>query len=174
LFREASSRQSLDNGVVDFESLQDDFLRITTDIVYCTVSTVDPAGRPRSRVMHPIFEVVDGQPRGWAVTDRTPLKDRHLAANPYVACFYWSPAQDTVAIDCTADWVEDEEALRQVWALFAAPEPPGWGDLSGYGEAGTHHPRFHVLRLRPYRIQILRREQFAVGDFTPRTWRREG
>ena len=97
--------------------------------------------------MHPIFEVVDGQPRGWALTDRTPLKDRHLAANPHVACFYWSPAQNTVAIDCTAEWVEDDEVLRQVWDIFAAPEPPGWGDLSGYGEAGIHHPRFHVLRL---------------------------
>ena len=49
----------------------------------------------------------------------------------------------------------------------------GLGDLSGYGEAGIHHPRFHVLRLRPYRIQILRGEQFAAADFTPRTWRRD-
>jgi hypothetical protein len=68
----------------------------------------------------------------------------------------------------------DEETLLQVWDIFAAPEPPGWGDLSGYGEAGIHHPRFHVLRLRPYRIQILRAEQLAVGDFKPRIWRRGG
>jgi general stress protein 26 len=159
---------------MDFEPLRGDFLRLTAEIVYCTVTTVDPQGRPRSRVMHPIFEVVDGHPRGWAVTDRTPLKDRHLAANPHVACSYWSPTQNTVAIDCTAEWVVDDEVLRQVWDVFAAPEPPGWGDLSGYGAAGIHHPRFHVLRLQPYRVQILRAEQFAAGDFTPRTWRRTG
>ena len=157
---------------MDFEALRADYLRFTAGIVYCTVTTVDPAGRPRSRVMHPIFEVVDGEPRGWAVTDRTPLKERHIAANPHVACFYWSPAQNTVAIDCTAEWVEDDEVLREVWDIFAQPEPPGWGDLSGYGDAGIHHPLFHVLRLTPYRIQILRAEQLASGDLTPRRWRR--
>jgi general stress protein 26 len=159
---------------MDFEPLGPDFVRFTADIVYCTVTTVDPSGRPRSRVMHPIFEIVDGLPRGWAVTDRTPLKERHLAANPHVACFYWSPAQNTVAIDCTAEWVCDEETLHQVWDIFAAPEPPGWGDLSGYGDLGIHHPRFHVLRLQPYRVQILRGDQLAVGDFSPRVWRRDG
>jgi hypothetical protein len=59
---------------MDFEPLHADFLRITADTVYCTVTTVDPDCRPRSRVMHPIFEVVDGVPRGWALTDRTPLR----------------------------------------------------------------------------------------------------
>ena len=157
---------------MDFEPLRADFLRITAEIAYCTVTTVDPVGRPRSRMMHPIFEVVEGQPRGWAVTDRTPLKNRHLAAHPYVACSYWSPQQDSVAIDCWAGWVEDDDVLLQVWDLFASPEPPGWGDLSGYGEDGISHPRFHVLRLTPYRVQILRGQQFAAGDFSPRTWAR--
>jgi hypothetical protein len=32
--------------------------------------------------MHPFLEVVDGEPMGWAVTDRSPVKTRHLAANP--------------------------------------------------------------------------------------------
>ena len=32
---------------MDFEPLRADFLRITTEIVYCTVTTVDPKGRPR-------------------------------------------------------------------------------------------------------------------------------
>ncbi len=51
---------------MDFGPFRADFLAFTTDIVYCTVTTVSPDGRPRSRVMHPIFEVVDGAPRGWA------------------------------------------------------------------------------------------------------------
>jgi len=123
--------------------------------------------------MHPIFEVVDDEPRGWAVTDRTPVKTGHLGANPHVACFYWSPAQNTVAIDCTAAWVDDDEMKRYVWDLFASPNPPGWGDLSGYGTAGIRHPQFHVLALKPWRIQILRGEQVAAGDFTPRVWRLE-
>ena len=116
---------------MDFETLAADFLRFTTDIVYCTVTTVDPAGRPRSRVMHPIFEVVDGQPRGWAVTDRTPLKERHLAANPHVACFYWSPAQNTVAIDCTAEWVEDERCCARSGTSSPRPNHPAGGTCRG-------------------------------------------
>ncbi len=158
---------------MDFGSFRADFLAFTTDIVYCTVTTVSPDGRPRSRVMHPIFEVVDGAPRGWALTDRTPLKDRHLAANPYVSCCYWSPAQNTVTIDCTASWVTDDDTLREAWELFADPEPPGWGDLSGYGDAGIHHPRFNLLRLQPYRVQVLRAEDLAAGNYTPRLWRAE-
>jgi hypothetical protein len=159
---------------MDFEPLGADFLRMTADIVYCTVTTVDPEGRPRSRAMHPIFEVMDGDPRGWAATDRTPLKKPPSGGKPVRRLLLLGPAQDTVAIDCTAGRVEDDEVLRQVWDIVAAPEPPGWADLSSYGEAGISHPRFHDLRLNPYRVQILRGEQFAAGDFTPRTWRFTG
>jgi hypothetical protein len=33
-----------------FAALKDDFLRLTAEIVWCTVTTVDSQGRPRSRV----------------------------------------------------------------------------------------------------------------------------
>ncbi len=156
---------------MEFAELEADFRRFTADIVYCTVTTVSPLHRPRSRVMHPIFEVVDGLPRGWAVTDRTPVKTRHLESNPHVACFYWSPAQNTVSIDCVATWVTDDSVRHDVWDLFAAPSPIGWGDMSGYGAEGINHPRFHVLELKPWRVQILAAEQLAAGDFTALTWR---
>jgi general stress protein 26 len=156
---------------MQFSELADDFRRLTADIVYCTVTTVDDRNRPRSRVMHPIFEVADGEPRGWAVTDRTPVKAGHLAANPHVACFYWSPAQNTVSIDCVASWATGDLELQHAWDLFAGPPPLGWGDMSGYGAEGIRHPTFHVLRLQPWRIQILLADQFAAGDFTPRIWR---
>ena len=47
------------------------------------------------------------RPVGGVVTSKTPVKARHLATNPYVACSYWSPAQSIVYIDCIARWVED-------------------------------------------------------------------
>jgi hypothetical protein len=37
-----------------FRPFEEDFLRITADIVWCTLTTVDRKGRPRSRVVHPI------------------------------------------------------------------------------------------------------------------------
>ena len=154
-----------------FANIQEDFLRFTADIVYCTVTTVDAQGRPRSRVMHPIFEVVDGQPIGWAVTDRSPVKTRHLAANPYVSCAYWSPAQNTVYVDCQASWVDDTAGKQHVWELFRGTPPPlGWGDMSAYEPEGIAHPLFEPLRLSPWRVQVLRAEQVASGDFHPRTW----
>ena len=33
-----------------FADIQHDFLRFTAEIVYCTVTTVDARGRPRSRI----------------------------------------------------------------------------------------------------------------------------
>lgn len=32
------------------------FVEVAHGIVWCTIATVDPLGRPRSRVMHPIWE----------------------------------------------------------------------------------------------------------------------
>jgi general stress protein 26 len=155
-----------------FSDLADDFLSLITDIVYCTVTTVDGAGRPRSRVMHPIFEVVEGKPMGWAVTDRTPIKTRHLATNPHVCCFYWSPKQNTVSVECLATWVDDDTTREHVWRVFRETPPPlGWGDLGAYEPERIHHPLFHPLQLTPWRVQILSSEQMAAGDFHPRSWR---
>jgi general stress protein 26 len=156
-----------------FADIQQDFLRFTAEIVYCTVTTVDPRGRPRSRVMHPIFEVVQEQPMGWAITNRSPVKTRHLAANPHVSCAYWSPAHNAVYVDCVANWVDDMAGKQYVWDLFrSTPAPLGWGDLSAYQPEGIGHPLFEPLRLSPWRIQVLRAEQMIGGDFHPRTWLR--
>jgi 2-polyprenyl-6-methoxyphenol hydroxylase-like FAD-dependent oxidoreductase len=45
-----------------FAELEQDFLRITAETVFCTATTVDAAGRPRNRILHPIFVVRDGRP----------------------------------------------------------------------------------------------------------------
>jgi uncharacterized pyridoxamine 5'-phosphate oxidase family protein len=100
-----------------FAALEEEFLRFTREIVLCMATTVDAGGRPRSRMLHPIFEVVDGRPGGWVETSKTPVKAAHLAANPYMACAYRSPAQNTVFVDCLARWVEDAKAKRQVFDL---------------------------------------------------------
>ena len=152
----------------------DDAMAFMADIVYCTVTTVDERGRPRSRVMHPIFERVGDGLVGWALTDRSPVKTRHLAANPHVSCSYWSPAQNTVAVDCVASWVDDEDddTRQHVWHVFAdTPGPLGWGDLSAYEPERTHHRLFCPLRLVPWRVQVLRADQLAAGDVHPRVWR---
>jgi hypothetical protein len=160
-----------------FAPFAEEFLRFTSEIVWCTATTVDSAGRPRSRVLHPIFEVTDDRPVGWVLTGRTPVKSRHLAANPHVACAYWSPAQNVVYLDCVASWVADNDAetKRYVFDLFATTPPPlGYGPegVAGYGPDGPASPIFTPLRLDPWRVQILRFEGWT-GNLTPRIWRAE-
>jgi hypothetical protein len=154
-----------------FAALEEEFLRFTRAIVPCTATTVDARGRPRSRMLHPIFEVVDGRPVGWVVTSKTPVKAAHLAANPHMACAYWSPAQNTVFVDCLARWVEDAETRRRVFDLFQSTPPPLGYDLSGFGADGPDNPLFTPLRLDPWRIQVMRGEEFPVGNLAGRIWR---
>ena len=153
--------------------LERDFLRITAQTIFCTMTTVDSAGRPRGRVLHPIFVVRDGRPRGWALTSRTPLKARHLAANPHVSCSFWTPSHDTVFVDAVATWVEDERERRETWELFLdTPAPLGWGadGMAGYGPLKWNGPSYSALRLEPWRVQVMRGEAFAAGDMTGRVW----
>ena len=156
-----------------FAPYEQDFLQLTSEIIWCTVTTVDSRGRPRSRVLHPIWTVVDDRPLGWIATGKTPVKARHLAANPYVACSYWSPAQNLVYADCVASWVEDVTAKQEVWDLFMTTPPPLGYDLSKAGWEGPHSPAFTALQLRPYRVQILRADNFPFGNLVPRMWRGE-
>jgi general stress protein 26 len=159
---------------VSFDELEQDFLRITTDTVFCVATTVDERGRPRGRVIHPIFVVRDGLPVGWALTGRTPLKTRHLEANPHMACSYWSPSHDTVFVDSVASWVDDDAEKADVWDLFLnTPEPLGWGPdgMAGYGPDEWRNPIFTPLRLDPWRVQVMRGEEYPLGTLTGTVWR---
>jgi hypothetical protein len=158
----------------DFAELEEDFLRIVRETVFCSFTTVDAAGRPRSRMLHPIFVVRDARPLGWALTGRTPLKTRHLAANPHVSCAYWSPSHDTVFVDCAASWVEDDDEKAAVFELFRdTPTPLGWGPegVAGYGEDEWRNPVFTPLRLVPWRVQVMTGDNYPAGELTGRVWR---
>jgi hypothetical protein len=157
-----------------FTALEEDFLRITAQTVFCVATTVDAGGRPRGRVLHPVFVVDEGRPLGWALTGRTPLKTRHLDVNPHMSCSYWTPSHDTVLIDCVAGWVEDEDEKRRVWELFRdAPKPLGWGaeGLAGYGPDRWLSGLFTPLRLEPWRVQVMTGDQYPHGELTGRVWR---
>jgi hypothetical protein len=156
---------------MEFEELRDDFLRITAEIAWCTVATVDTQGRPRTRVLHPYWEVVDGRPVGWIGTSRSPLKARHLEANPFVSCSYWSPKQETAQVDCRTSWAPEEN--ERVCQLFLDAEPP-----LGYDPAmipqfadGPLDSEFEVLRLDPWRLMLLTAEDAATGNWYQRVWR---
>lgn len=159
---------------MSFAPLQDEFLRITAQTVFCVATTVDKQGRPRGRMLHPVFVVRDGRPVGWALTGRTPLKVAHLAANPHLCCAYWNPSHDTAFVDCVAGWVEDDAEKERVWELFRDTPPPlGWGPegLAGYGPDRWRSPIFTPLRLDPWRVQVMAGSEYPGGELTGRVWR---
>src|SRR6478736_4838111 len=87
----------------------DDALEVTRRVVWCVLTTVDGTGRPRNRVVHPVWERNDAAVRGWITTRRSPVKDAHLAANRHVGCAYAGADHDVAYFDCTATWANRDE-----------------------------------------------------------------
>jgi general stress protein 26 len=141
--------------VDNFLGVRAPFEAYVGDIVYAIMTTVDRRERPRARVLIPVWEVVDDQPVGWLATYRTPVKAAHLADNPHATFSYWTPKQDFVAVDTVARWVDDRVTRRHVWELYRTTSPHGAGyDLGRYWR-DPDDPVLHVLRLDPYRVQVV-------------------
>lgn len=144
--------------VTSFDQLKDQFDAYIGDIVYATMTTVDKKGRPRARVLIPVWEVVDGKPVGWLATYRTPVKEAHLANNPHTTFSYWTQRQNAASLDTVAEWVDvdDLETRRHVWELYSKTSPQGAGYDLGKFWKGVSDPKLHVLRLDPWRVQVIR------------------
>lgn len=154
-----------------FAQIRDDVAEILGTIVYATMTTVDRRGRPRSRVLIVVWELDGPRPVGWLATFKTPVKAAHLAQNPHVTTSYWSPRQDAVYLDSVARWTDDAEIDQRVWQLYRQGSPPGVGYNPAAYWRGPDDPAFHVLRLDPWRVQVLRALDVARGDLTGRIWR---
>jgi hypothetical protein len=78
-----------------------------------------------------------------------------------------------VFVDCVASWVEDEREKEEVWDVFLeTPQPLGWGPegMAGYGEEKWRSPVFTPLRLAPWRVQVMRGEEYPLGRLTGSVW----
>ena len=132
--------------------------------VWAAMTTVDAGGRPRNRVVHPVW-VFDGNTlTGWLTTRRTPLKSRHLAANPHVSLAYVGATTDFAYFDCTAEWVDDLAGRQECWdAFLGADEPVRYNPATIWPE-GPGATNFAALRFRPYRVQAARAATIAAGS----------
>jgi hypothetical protein len=151
--------------------VQKEFIDRAHRIVWCTVATVGADNRPRSRILHPIWEISDEAPgegdsellTGWIVTRATPVKKRHLAHSPFVSCSYWEPGHEVAIADCHARWIEDVATRQRVWELYRdAPGPLGYDFWSVFPE-GPAGESPSLLRLTPYRLRM-----FDVDTLTGR------
>lgn len=137
-----------------FADLEDDFLALTDEIVWCTVATVDRRQRPRSRIMHVAWELDGGRPVGRITTRRTPLLTAHLARNDFVSCTYWTPKHRVVYADCQASWVDDTAAKARAWEVMALKASRLRFDPYAAWPGGPTDPTFEVIRLDPWRVQV--------------------
>ncbi len=124
-------------------------------IVWASVATVDSHHRPRSRILHPIWQW-DGQHLvGWIATSPTATKRAHLATQPYASVNYWTPAHDTCVAECRAALLFDDETRRMVWNLFRdGPPPVGYDPSIVPAWTSPTADAFAVLRLEPWRLRV--------------------
>ena len=148
---------------IDLETLEL-AVAIAHETVWCAMTTVDSQRRPRSRIVHPVWQLAGEQLQGWLTTRRTPLKSAHLAGNPFISLAYIAPTTDFAYFDCRAEWVEDEAGKRQCWEAFlSAPEPARYDPASIWPE-GPESETFSALRFTPYRVQAARAAQVGRGE----------
>ena len=108
-----------------FNEIAPAFVEMAHEIVWCAAATVDGKGRPRSRVLHPIWEWDGNHLTGWIMTGATPIKLAHLEASPHMSCNYWAPSHDTCLAECRVEWANDIETKQRVWDLFLNGPAPG-------------------------------------------------
>ena len=148
-----------------------DFVEIAHRIVWCTVATTDTAGRPRTRILHPIWEwdPVSSTLVGWIATGPDSLKAKHLASTPFVSLTYWDPAHDVATAEADASWHNDDESRTWLWNRYKdAPPPIGYDPAIIPGWDGPTSPGFGALRLDPVRLHVIHALDFANAT----TWKR--
>jgi len=135
--------------IANFEDIQTEFMQRVQQAVYCSVATVDRKGRPRSRVMHVIW---DG-PIGWVITWPESHKAKHLAHNPYVSLAYITHPTTPVYVEAITAWVTDCTEQQRIWDLHKVLPPPlGFDPGPHFGTIA--HRFFGLLRFTPWRVEL--------------------
>ena len=154
--------------VASFSDIENDFMERVRRIVWCTVATVDRQGRPRTRILHPIWE----GSTGWIATGRQSHKAKHLERNPYVSLTYWDQQHQQIYADCKAEWDDSPQQKQRIWDLYKSTPPP-LGYDPGIIWQSPEDPTYGVLKLTPWRIEL-----FALSDLfsraPPRIWHAAG
>ena len=143
------------------------FIDVAHRIVWATVATIDPEDRPRSRVLHPIWEWDGSTFVGWIATSPTPIKIAHLAHRPFASVNYWDQQQDMAYADKIT-----RVGLR-VWDLFEhGPEPVGYDPRLIPVWTEPTRPEFAVLRLDPWRLRVFPGSMLGTGQGEVLDWHR--
>lgn len=134
--------------VTTLAEIEQEFVERAHKMVWCNLATIDTHNRPRSRVVHPVWE----GGIGWIGSRPTSHKTKHLAQNPYVSLAYVADVAVPVYIDAFAEWITDDTEKQRVWDFFKnTPAPVGYDPAPMYKNGLAD---FGVLKLTPWRIEI--------------------
>jgi hypothetical protein len=137
------------------------FVEIAHRIVWCSLATVDDRGRPRSRLVHPVWRIKPhGELVGFVSSRRASPKSAHLAAHPYASCSYWDPEHDVAVAECHAAW---DPRPQESWHVFSDHEPPVGFDPEAMFAGGLASPDAGIVMLRPWRVRWGRAADLATG-----------
>lgn len=152
--------------VPEFSEIAEEFQRRIARTVWCTMATIDTAGRPRTRIIHPIWE----GSTGFIATGRHSLKEKHLAGNPMTSFTYWDPVHEQVYIEARAEWLDDPADKQRIWNLYKNTPPPLGYDPQMIWRGGVADPDLGILKLTPWRIELWSIAQLMQGK-PPQVWK---
>ncbi|MEZ4562880.1 MAG: pyridoxamine 5'-phosphate oxidase family protein [Thermomicrobiales bacterium] len=158
--------------VADFSEIADEFHARVSRMVWCNVATVDHECRPRSRIMHPIWDGATGYIGTWGTSvrsdhQRPSVKMAHLRQHPHASLAYIAEPFTPVYVDCQVEVIEDAAGKAQFCELArSVPEPYGYDPAPLFG--GPENPHFVVLKLAPTRIALV---EFPAPPGKVHIWR---
>ena len=152
-----------------FSEIQEEFIGRVHKMVWCSVATLDTQNRPRSRIMHTMWESSTCHDcTGWALSRRHALKAKHLAHSSYVSLAYISDLTTPVYVDCNAEWEDTSSEKKRIWNLFAsAPPPLGFDPATIFKTADN--PEYGLLKFTPWRIELA---DINSGLNQPKVWKK--
>jgi hypothetical protein len=141
------------------------FVEMAHRIVWATAATVDPDNRPRTRILHPLWEWDGTSLIGWIATGPTPRKQADLEHGNFMSLNYWSPNHDTCRADCETTWHFDDATREGIWNAFKyAPEPVGYdpGLIPAWDSPTS--PAFAALELKPTYLRVFPGTALLTGE----------
>jgi Pyridoxamine 5'-phosphate oxidase len=147
------------------------FVDMAHRIVWCTVATVDSAGEPRTRILHPIWEWDGEALTGWIATSPLSPKAKDLAERPAISLTYWDPTHDTATAECGTTWDDTPELREEGWRRFAeGPAPVGYDPSIIPFWTDPQVEAFGILRLAPRRLRVMPGTFMLQGQGEVLTW----
>ena len=153
--------QEVSKRVSSFAEIETDFLERAHRMVWCDMATVGPDGRPRTRIVHPVWK----GDTAWVTSLRIGPKADDVARNPFVSLAYVSDPHRPAYAECVASWVNDPVERREIWEWIATlPGLLGYNTEQMFGS--YDFPNLTLLQLKAWKIRLT-----VAGDLAAiRVW----